>query len=87
MHLPDTPAAQLRMSLARSKATGCVPFDLAWRKAIRIVRFHWEPGQLEAWHALLADERVVEMYRAAYENTSNQTLVAFSVLASTLRSD
>jgi len=86
-HLPDTPSEQLRMSLARQKAVGTIPFDLAWRQALQIVRYHWAPGELREWHALIADPRIRGAFQSAYENVDTPMLATMDLLASTLRSD
>jgi hypothetical protein len=61
-----TVPAQLRMSLARSRSWD-VPFDHAWKCAVREVSMPKSHQHRHQWRELFSEPEFVDWWRAAYE--------------------
>lgn len=67
----QSPAEQVRMLLARSRRHG-VPFDAAWRQAIKRVRWPHDTDHRAQWKDVMEWSR--EVYRSAYDMTEGDPL-------------
>lgn len=70
-----TPPEQIRLTLQRLRG---LPFEKAWPRAIRKVRYPHEKEEREEWKLALRGTR--EAWRAAFEGDAGQ-LAAFDMLA------
>jgi hypothetical protein len=60
----QSPAVQMRETLARLRSNG-LPFELAWMKAMRAMRWPHPTVDRREWRALLAEHK--DEWQAAYE--------------------